>query len=237
MTGTEATAAPTLSGIDACLFDAYGTLFDVHAPVDAVAAELGGDASAVSALWRQKQIQYTWLRSLMGAHAPFETVTTEALDHALAAHGVGTPDVRARLLALYRELAAYPEVPTTLSALRAAGVRTGILSNGDPGMIADATRAAGIDGLLDVVLSADAVGMFKPDARVYQLGPDRLNRPAARIAFVSANAWDVAGAAHFGYPVIWVNRFGQQPEHLPGRPAAVVDTLAGVAEHLTGPRP
>lgn len=216
--------------IGGCLFDAYGTLFDVHAPVDRLAGRLGPEAAAVSALWRQKQVQYTWLRSLMNAYVPFSQITEEALDHALAAHQVADAEIRGQLLDMYRTLDAYPEVPESLRRLRDGGVPTGILSNGNPEMVAAAVTAAELHESLKHVLSADQVGIFKPDARVYQLGVDSFSLPASRICFVSSNAWDVAGAAHFGFTVIWVNRFGQYPEHLPGTPAAQVRSLDEVAD-------
>ncbi len=209
------------AGIAACLFDAYGTLFDVHAPVRRLAGRIDGDAEALGALWRQKQVQYTWLRSLMGAYTGFETVTAEALDHALAVHGIADDELRGDLLAAYREIDAYPEVPASLAHLRQAGMPVGVLSNGERGAVRAAAAHAGFAENLDTVLGADAVAVFKPDARVYQLGPDALDLPAHRIAFVSANPWDVAGAAHFGYTVIWVNRFAQTRENLPGKPTGI----------------
>ena len=215
------TAAKPFTEIDACLFDAFGTLFDVHAPVRTLTDRLGDDADAISALWRQKQIQYTWLRSLMDAYTAFTNITAEALDHALGAHGIADDGLRGDLLNAYQNLAPYPEVPATLAHLRACGVPTGILSNGDRAMVAGAAQNAGLDAHLDHILSADDVSVFKPDARVYQLGPDSLRTPPHRICFVSSNAWDVAGAAHFGYAVIWVNRFGQTRETLPGAPKAI----------------
>ncbi len=215
------TQSEAFAGIAACLFDAYGTLFDVHAPVRRLAGRIDGDAEAVGALWRQKQIQYTWLRSLMGAYTGFDTVTAEALDHALAVHGIDADELRSDLLTAYREIAPYPEVPASLAHLRDAGLPLGILSNGERGTLRAAAQHAGIAPSLDHLLGADAVGVFKPDARVYRLGPEAFDLPAHRIAFVSANAWDVAGAAHFGYTVIWVNRFSQTRENLPGKPTGI----------------
>jgi 2-haloacid dehalogenase len=231
------TAARPFTEIDACLFDAFGTLFDVHAPAQTLADRLGDQADAVSSLWRQKQIQYTWLRSLMDAYVPFGSVTAEALDHALGAHNIGGDGLRDDLLAAYRRLAPYPEVAPSLAHLRACGVPTGILSNGERNMVTEAARHAGIGDSLDHVLSAEDVGVFKPHARVYQLGPDALGTPAHRICFVSANAWDVAGAAHFGYAVIWVNRFGQTRENLPGAPKAICARVDVVPQLLGHGRP
>ena len=218
--------------VEAVLFDAFGTLFDVHSAAGALAEALGAQAAEISALWRQKQVQYTWLRSLMGAYAPFATITAEALDHALAAHGHDDPGLRDRLLDRYGRLDAYPEVPAALRRIKAAGRATGILSNGEAQAARALARHAGLLDSLDHVLSAETVAVFKPDARVYRLGPQATGRPPERLAFVSSNAWDVAGAAHFGFQVIWVNRFGQVPEQLPGTPWAVVDDLTAVADRL-----
>jgi 2-haloacid dehalogenase len=216
----------TLSTTRACVFDAYGTLFDVHNAVRRHEAAVGADASAVSALWRQKQLEYTWLRTLMGAHADFWTLTQDALDVALARHGLAGDDaLRRRLLDAYRELAAYPEVPATLRALRAGGRRTAILSNGAPDMLADAVAAAGIGELLDAVLSVEAVGVFKPRPEVYALACAHLDLAPAEICFLSSNGWDAHGAAHHGFRVVWVNRFDQPADRLPGEPSAVVRTL------------
>jgi 2-haloacid dehalogenase len=211
--------------ISACVFDAYGTLFDVHSAVARGGAALGDKAAAVSQLWRQKQLEYTWLRSLMGAHADFRQVTRDGLDYALVAYGVDDPALAERLMALYLTLEAYPDVAPCLEALRAAGFATAILSNGEPAMLDAAVASAGLTELLDAVLSVEEVGIFKPDKRVYQLAVDRLKVPAEGICFVSTNAWDAAGAAFFGFRVAWMNRFGQRPERLPGAPAAVIGGL------------
>jgi 2-haloacid dehalogenase len=223
---------PAFADIGACLFDAYGTLFDVHAAVGTETQALGDTAGPMSQTWRQKQLQYTWLRSLMGAHADFWQVTGDALDYAMSAHGIADDALRERLMTAYLTLDTYPEVPDALRRLQAAGVRIGILSNGSPDMLRAAVDGAGLGDLLDPVLSIEEVGIYKPDPRVYQLGVDRTEVAAARICFVSANAWDVAGGAHFGYRVAWINRFAQPPECLPGRADAEVATLDEVARLL-----
>jgi len=211
--------------IGACVFDAYGTLFDVHSAVAHGGAALGDKAQAVSALWRQKQLEYTWLRSLMGAHADFRQVTKDGLDYALAFHGIDDPGLAARLMDIYLTLDAYPDAAGCLEVLRAAGLKTAILSNGEPGMLEAAASSAGLTAHLDAVLSVEEVGIYKPDPRVYQLAVDRLRVSADRICFVSTNAWDAAGAAYFGFRVAWLNRFGLRLEELPGRPAAVIEGL------------
>lgn len=215
-----------IQGIEACVFDAYGTLFDFNAAVMRCRDEIGESAERLSDIWRQKQLQYTWLRSLIGTHADFWQVTGEALDFALAAVGIDNPDLRTRLMALYRELDTFPEVTDTLSRLKAAGMRTAILSNGAPDMLDAAAAAAGIDVLLDAVLSVEDVGIYKPDPRVYQLAVDRLGVAKENICFLSSNGWDAAGAAAFGFRVVWVNRYAQPVEHLPAKPDVILDTLS-----------
>src|SRR5215469_6366714 len=155
--------------IRACVFDAYGTLFDVHAPAAALAAELGERGSIISEQWRAKQLQYTWLRSLMGHYADFAQVTADALDHVLEAHGLGGAPIRDRLLSLYNAIAAHPGAASSLQTLRNAGARTGILSNGSPAMLAAAVAAAKLGQLLDYILSADSVRIYKPSPEVYKL--------------------------------------------------------------------
>ena len=216
---------PAFRDIGACVFDAYGTLFDVHSAARRAGDALGDKAAAVSAVWRDKQLQYTWLRSLMGTHTGFWQVTGEALDFALAAHGIEDDALRDRLMELYLSLEAYPDVVPALSKLRAGGKQTAILSNGSPDMLGAAVESAGLDRILDASLSIEEVGIYKPDARVYQLAVDRLGVAAKRICFVSTNCWDAHGAAHFGFTVAWMNRFGQQDERLPGAPATVMQGL------------
>ena len=221
-----------LDNIGACVFDAYGTLFDVAAAAERCRAALGDAAGPLAALWREKQLQYTWLRGLMGEHADFWQVTGEALDYAMGALSLDDRDLRAQLMDLYLALDAYAEVEPALKRLKAAGMKTAILSNGSPKMLAAAVESAGLADSLDAVLSVEEVGVFKPHPDVYRLGVDRLGLPAAEMAFHSANAWDAAAAAHFGYRAVWINRFGQPPERMPGTPAAELDSLDGVADLL-----
>lgn len=219
----------SLEPVKAVLFDAYGTLFDVHGPVSRLAAEIGPDAVALSELWRAKQLQYTWLRSLMGTHADFEAVTADALDFALAQFGLASASLRDRLLGLYLTLDAYPEARDTLAALRGHRIVTGVLSNGSPRMLEAAVASAGLTDLIDHLLSVESVGIYKPHSRAYRLGEERLQLPASMIGFVSANGWDAAGAAHHGFKVVHLNRFDQPPERLPTPPALVVKTLEEAA--------
>jgi 2-haloacid dehalogenase len=222
-------AAPLAGArIRACVFDAYGTLFDVRAAAAAEREALGDAMQPLAELWRRKQLEYSWLRSLMGAYADFWQVTGEALDYALAALGRAEPALRARLMELYLRLSAYPEVPAVLRRLGRAGMARAILSNGSPAMLAAAVSNAGIAAELSAVLSVDGLKLYKPDPRVYQLAVDRLGVGKAEICFLSSNGWDVAGAAHFGFRAVWVNRFGDPAERLPGRPAASIPDLGGL---------
>ena len=219
-------AKAQISGIRACIFDAYGTLFDVHSAAARCRGDLGDKADRMSDIWRQKQLQYTWLRSLMRSHEDFWQVTGDALDYAMAAVGVDDPALRQRLMDLYLELDAYPEVPGMLAALKAGGLQTGVLSNGAPTMLQAAIDSAGLTNLLDHALSVEDVGIFKPDPQVYQLAVDRTGVKPAEICFMSSNAWDAWAASHFGFRVVWINRFGQPPERIPGAPDREIDNLA-----------
>ncbi|NDR59525.1 haloacid dehalogenase type II [Aliiruegeria sabulilitoris] len=227
--------------IKVAVFDAYGTLFDVAAAARRASQESGGAALAahwqqLAATWRDKQLQYTWLRAITGQHEPFWRVTVDALDFALEAHGLSEQaTLRDRLLALYRELDAYPEVPEMLSRLRAGGLPTAILSNGSPEMLLDAVTSAGIGDLLDAVLSVEDVGVYKPDARVYSMVGARFDCTPKEVLFVSSNGWDAAGAAGFGFRTIWVNRAGLPMDRLPDRPAHVLTDLESVPELATAP--
>jgi 2-haloacid dehalogenase len=215
------------------VFDAYGTLFDVDGAARLAAAEPGNEAlgpvwEAVSRDWRRKQLEYTWLRTLMGVHADFDTVTEEALDWALEAQGLADAALRARLLALYRVLPAYAEVPAMLAALEDAGRRRAILSNGSPAMLEAAIGAAGLDGRFEAVLSVEAVGRYKPVREVYDLVEAETGVAPGGVLFMSANGWDAAGAALYGFRAVWVNRAGAPLDRLPARPAHVVADLAAL---------
>ncbi len=212
--------------VRACVFDAYGTLFDFASAAASCGDVLGDKAAAVTAMWRDKQLQYSWLRSLQGLHADFWTVTGEALDYTLETLGIADAKLRARLMDLYRTLSCFPEVPQVLEDLKKAGFVTAILSNGSPSMLADAVAGAKLGHLLEHVLSVEEVGVFKTDRRVYQLAVDRLGIPAREISFQSSNAWDAYAASAFGMRVVWCNRYGQRRERLPGAPDREVRSLA-----------
>jgi len=217
---------PALAGIRACVFDAYGTVFDVATAVNACRDEIGPEADRLNGLWRDKQLAYSWLRAAQGRHADFWQVTGDALDFSLETLGIDRAGLRRRLMDLYLSLEPFPEVADMLARLKAAGLQTAILSNGTPEMLGEVVSAANLGPLFDHILSVEAVGVFKPHPRVYQLAVDRLGMPASDIAFQSSNAWDVHAAAAFGMKVVWCNRYGQRRERLPGQPVAEVKTLA-----------
>jgi 2-haloacid dehalogenase len=216
----------SLSGIRACVFDAYGTLFDFAAAAAGCRDVLGDDVSRLTAIWRDKQLQYTWLRTLQGRHADFWQVTGDALDFALETLGIDKPDLRERLMTLYLTLDTFPEVTETLTRLRRAGLRTAILSNGSPRMLEAAVKGNRLEHLLDLVLSIEEVGVYKTHPSVYRLAVERLGVPASAISFQSSNAWDAYAASAFGMRVVWCNRYGQRPERLPGSPDFEVRTLS-----------
>jgi 2-haloacid dehalogenase len=218
-----------MQGIQACVFDAYGTLFDYASAPERCRDALGDNLDALTRLWRDKQLQYAWLRDMQDRHANFWDVTGDALDFALGSLGIEDAVLRDRLMGLYLTLDAFPEVAETLGRLRAAGMKTAILSNGTPAMLQSAVRHAGLDGLLDVALSVEEVGVFKPHPKVYRLATERLGIEAASIAFVSSNGWDAHAAAAFGMRAVWCNRYGQRPELLPGAPEHNVQALTEFA--------
>ena len=215
-----------IPNIKACVFDAYGTLFDVHSAVGKHDERLGDVAGQVSSLWRTKQLEYTWLRSLMKKHADFWQVTQDALDYALDVFNITDQQLRNDLINAYLELECYPEVPETLAKLKDSGRQIAILSNGSPAMLEAVVKSSGLEDLVQTILSVEMVGIFKPYPTVYQLSIDRLGATAAEIVFVSANAWDASGATAFGLRVAWINRFAQRPERLPYQPDVEIKTLA-----------
>lgn len=215
-----------MKDIEMCVFDAYGTLFDLHSAVARHRAAVGPKADALSEMWRSKQIQYTWLRNSMGDYAPFWQVTGEALDHCLAAHGIADPSVREKLLSAYRTLDPYPEAAATLDRLRRGGVRCAILSNGNPEMLEPMVKASGLADRFDAVLSVDAVKVFKVDPRTYSMVEARCGVKPNKVCFLSSNCWDAHGAARFGFNVVWVNRASAPDDNLPGKLAAQVKDLS-----------
>lgn len=203
-----------IDNIDACVFDAYGTLFDVAAAASHCQEDLGDQWAPLAQMWRDKQLQYTWLRSLMDEYVPFWQITQDALDYAMASLKIEDDALRQKLLDVYFKLDAYPEVLGVLQTLKAGGKKVATLSNGSPDMLNSAVNNAGLD--LDAVSSVDKIGIYKPDGRIYQMACDDLNVTKERVCFMSSNAWDAWAAANFGFQVVWVNRFNQPPERLPG---------------------
>ena len=222
--------------ITTCVFDAYGTLFDVAAAAREAAAEPGREAFAskwsdVARDWRLKQLQYTWLRAVSDSHTDFWTVTQEGLDWALEAAGLdGDPELRERLLQLYWELSAYPEVPKMLTELKASDFSTAILSNGSPEMLTGAVDSAGVGGVLDDVLSVESVGIYKPARVVYDLVGQRFGCGPDEVLFVSSNGWDAAAASGYGFVAAWVNRAGEPVDRLPWRPAHILSDLKTIPQ-------
>lgn len=210
------------------VFDAYGTLFDVHSAVARHVDRLGERAFAVSEIWRRKQLEYTWTRSLMGRYRDFWQLTCDSLDFALARHGITDAALRADLLAAYEEIGVFPEVKEVLTGLKRNGARTAILSNATPLMLARAATAAGIDGMLDALISVERAGVYKTDPRTYQLVLDKFGCNADEVKFHSSNRWDAAGAAAFGFDVTWVNRAGAPDEYADAGAVRQVKDLRGL---------
>ncbi len=211
--------------VDVLLFDVFGTLFDHDSALGEATATLGEKAHALARLWRDRQLQYSWLRTLMHRPADFRQVTEEGLDYALAALDLPA-ELKAPLMATYRRLAPYPEVADALADLAATGRPLAILSNGSPAMLEAVVRSAGFAARFTALLSAADAHVFKPHPLVYQLAVDHFGIERARLCLVSANGWDAAGAAAFGMKAVWVNRKDAPGERLPARPDAVIASLA-----------
>jgi 2-haloacid dehalogenase len=216
--------------IRACLFDAYGTLFDVNSAAERAQDALHEKWPQLAEVWRAKQLQYTWLRSLTGRHVDFWQLTSEALDFALDTLKLPNGYLHDDLMALYLRLGAYPEVKKTLTRLKAAGLKCAILSNGSPTMLSACIENAGIAELFDAVLSVEEVKVYKPHPTVYQLAVDRLSLNANAICYVSSNGWDAYSAKAFGFYVIWCNRFNQVSERIPGTPDAQIRILSDLLD-------
>ena len=223
-----------MAQVRAVVFDAYGTLLDVHAAMARHAARIGPHWQTVSADWRAKQLEYTWVRSLAGPahHRDFWRLTEEALAWTAARHHITDTALLADVLLAYRALDAYAEVPVVLRQLRDMGVARAILSNGEPGMLRDAVHHAGLDSILDAVLSVESVGVFKPDPRVYRQAGQHLGLAASQMAFVSSNPWDAFGAQAFGFRVFWLNRTGQPHEYDLSATAAEITDLTTLPSAL-----
>ena len=213
------------TNVRACVFDAYGTLFDVHSAASQYSANLGELENPVSELWRSKQLQYTWLRSLMGKYDDFWTVTGEALDYALASYNVDDQELRNQLMNAYLNLSCFDEIEEVLHTLKENGIIVAVLSNGSPNMLDPVVENSGIAQYIDANISVDEAGIFKPAAQVYQLPCDRFGIRPEEISFQSSNCWDAIGGAYFGYQVAWCNRYSQQLDLLPAKPKVEIRTL------------
>ena len=209
----------------AVVFDAYGTLFDVHSAMQRYAARLGPAWQDISQTWRAKHVEYSLVRTLTGHHRSFDRLMREALEFSASKHGIDDPALLNELELAYRALDAFADVVPTLMRLRGMGLRTAILSNGEPDMLDDGVRHAGLDGLLDAVLAISPLGAFKPLPRVYTLATEHFGLAPGDVAFLSSNAWDAFGAHSFGMRVFWVNR-SQQPDEYDL--AATVPVLSGL---------
>jgi 2-haloacid dehalogenase len=233
--GAEQAINRTMVAIQAVVFDAYGTLLDVHSAMARHASRLGDNWPQISADWRQKQLEYSWVRSLAGPglHRDFWQLTQDALAWTAARHGITDAAVLADVLQAYRRLNPYPEVPDLLRQIRDRKLPTGILSNGEPGMLMDAVQSSGLDDLLDFVLSVETVGVFKPAPPVYRLAEQQLGLTGKQIAFVSSNAWDAFGAHEFGFQVFWINRTNQPDEYGLSQIATQLSDLAALPAALS----
>lgn len=210
------------------VFDAYGTLFDVHSAAGRFRAEIGPEADRLSQVWRTKQLEYTWVQAAAGRHGTFRAATEQGLDFAIATIGGIAPGLREKLLGAYDALSAYPEVKAMLTDLKARGAVCAVLSNGDPDMLASAVSSAGLGEVLDDVISVADAGLFKPAMSVYALCTQRYGVAPADISFQSSNRWDIAGAHMFGFRTVWINRTGQPDEYPAYPPDFVRPDLTGL---------
>jgi 2-haloacid dehalogenase len=217
--------------LDALVFDAYGTLFDVHAVIQRCEVFWPGHGTRLSQTWRAKQLEYTWLRSLMNRYAPFSTVTRDALAYACEALGLVLDQQKAEaLMEEYRRLAPYPDVPATLERL--SGRKLAVLTNGSPDMIDPLVAAHGMAGLFDAVLSVDAIRLYKPAPAVYELAGRQLEMASERIGFISSNCWDALGAKSYGFRVFWINRTSAPADRLGFAPDGILKSLSELPGRL-----
>ena len=219
--------------LDALVFDAYGTLFDVHAVIDRCEKFWPGKGAQLSQLWRAKQLEYSWLRSLIGRYQPFSALTRDALGYACEALGLALDEAKTKtLMQDYLGLAPYPDVPEALAALKGGGRKLAILTNGSPDMIEPLVKNRGLQSSFDAVLSVDPLKTFKPAPRVYQLAVDSLRVPAANIGFISSNGWDALGAKSFGFTVFWINRGAAPVDRLGFQPEGMLASLGDLAPRI-----
>ena len=218
--------------VKVCIFDAYGTLFDVNAACRELSKEVGEQWQELATLWRLRQVEYTWLRNSMNEYKNFWNITEDALEYAMETLNMKNEELKNKLLDLYLKLEAYPEVEKVLTQLKNEGYQTGILSNGSEDMLASAVKNAKLENLLDKVLSVEKCKVYKPSSKVYDLVEKEFKINKINCAFFSSNAWDMHAAAHYGFKTIWVNRFEGNLEKLPGKPYKIVQTLEKIADIL-----
>ena len=215
-----------------CIFDAYGTLFDVNAACRELSKEVGEKWQDLAKLWRLRQVEYTWLRNSMNEYINFCNITKDALEYVMETLNIKNDELKNKLLDLYLKLEAYPEVEKVLMQLKKEGYQTGILSNGSEEMLASAVKNAKLENLLDKVLSVEKCKVYKPSSKVYDLVEKEFKINKINCAFFSSNAWDMHAAAHYGFKTIWVNRFEGNLEKLPGKPYKIVQTLEKIGDIL-----
>ncbi|WP_443643379.1 haloacid dehalogenase type II [Candidatus Levibacter sp. Uisw_134_01] len=213
-----------------CIFDAYGTLFDVNAACRELSTEVGENWEELATLWRLRQVEYTWLRNSMNEYIDFWKITENALEYAMEVLNIDNEKLKIELLNLYLKLEAYPEVEKILTILKEGGFKTGILSNGSDAMLESAVKNAKIENLLDEIISVERCKIYKPSSKVYDLVKDTFKINNNQVAFFSSNAWDMHAAANYGFKTIWVNRFNGKLERLPGKPEAIVKNLDGIIQ-------
>jgi 2-haloacid dehalogenase len=218
--------------VKVCIFDAYGTLFDVNAACRELSKEVGEQWQELATLWRLRQVEYTWLRNSMNEYINFWNITEDALEYAMETLNMKNEELKNKLLDLYLKLEAYPEVEKVLTQLKNEGYQTGILSNGSEDMLASAVKNAKLENLLDKVLSVEKCKVYKPSSKVYDLVEKEFKINKINCAFFSSNAWDMHAAAHYGFKTIWVNRFEGNLEKLPGKPYKIVQTLVKIVDIL-----
>ena len=219
-----------MNKIKACVFDAYGTLFDVNAACRELSKEVGDNWEKLASLWRLRQVEYTWLRNSMDEYIDFWQVTSDALDYAMETLGIENNELREELLNLYLKLEAYPEVNDLLKKLKQRGLMTGILSNGSMKMLNSAVDNANIREYLDEILSVEECKIYKPSSKVYDLVKIKMQIGKENVLFFSSNAWDMHAASNYGFKTIWVNRFNAKLERLPGKPIDIVNSLDKIDE-------
>ena len=219
-----------MNKIKACVFDAYGTLFDVNAACRELSKEVGDNWEQLASLWRLRQVEYTWLRNSMDEYIDFWQITSDALDYAMETLGIENDDLREELLNLYLKLEAYPEVNDILKKLKQRGLKTGILSNGSMKMLNSAVDNANLREYLDEILSVEECKIYKPSSKVYDLVKIKMQISKENVLFFSSNAWDMHAASNYGFKTIWVNRFNTKLERLPGKPIDIVNSLDKIDE-------